>query len=314
MYNIIVNALPLAIWLLLTMVILAIAKRRHIGRLWALYFAFLSPVFGFLIVIFSKSNRKPIVAKKKWWQVAASIIIAYGLLLLFGGLQTTISSQSWSYNRYRGEAYQVDKTNVTQIFSDTGGNIGRVIVVGPLALTVDIHTYSIRDYRYARFHRLWLGLFLISFGVFILTNRKEPTTEEISISVNRKSFFQNLYSKTRQSVSGISVNPGHYLRTLIYIGISVFAGFISGWYYKILRPEMIDTLLKSRAAWRKELYTQKFANEGFFFNPYYHFNWLAFIITSFIVFFFILFLYEKPFRMKLIHKIKVIKEEFSETK
>ncbi len=310
MYVLAVYGIPLVIWALLALLYRHIGKRRHIGPVWSLIFAFISPIFAPFIILASKRNYQPIYQKKAWLKVIAILIGAYGLLILIGGFNTNIYSQGGSFNRYQGEPNPVNKTNETQIYMDTGGNLGRVLFLGPSSLMLEYHTSLLLDYRYARFNKIWIGLLLISLAVYLMT----PRTISTEIAENDESVkITDKINKALLKAQTILFN--YYSRFklefkhLIYAVISISIGFIAGWYYKQPDPELIADLLRSSAEWRKDLLLQKYAAEGFFFNPHFHFNWLVFLVISIVSFVFISFLYNRTFRKKLYQRIGMLKEE-----
>jgi hypothetical protein len=326
MYTFFTIIIPILLVLALAFLLAHWGAKRHIGYGWALYFGLLSPVIGSLIILMSKRNTKPIKKRSKLWKPVAIIIGVYGLFIFLGGVNTNINSEISYGNSYSEETEKVDYSNNT-IANDLGGNIGRVLGGGILSLTVNIHVYKLMDYRWWRYSKIYSGLILISIAIYILRERRvisimpEKSLDNSTLSnkqnifsketqinpVERKSYImENSSSESFLKESLLKIREfimSKKLRYYRYIIYSVIAGFISGWYFKKPNEQTLIDLINQRSIWKKDLLLELFRSSGFFFNKYFHFNWVAFLITALIVFLIFMFLNEKGFRQYIFNKL-----------
>lgn len=336
MYILVVRILPIIIGIMIAYAIARAGMKKQIGFWWSLYFGLIFPLLGLMMVIFSRKKNATLIEKNVVWKPLSILMLLFGFVFIYGGFTTKITEIK-TVKVYSGTPINTTNETANLILNDSSENVGRVLGIGVLSQTLKLDAYLVEDYRSIRFYRYFIGILLISLASFILTRKfsSAPIQTKIILSNRNYTFDENAQfqsvlefksnkseEKIEQAIKGAPViEEKSMLQTYIYskerkvqnirhLGISTFAGFILGWYYKVPNSENLIGLSECDSLWRKNLIIdlQK-KNSSFFSTDLFSFNWLVFFFTTLICFMLLLFFTDEKFRQYLYDKLTFRKEK-----
>jgi len=140
-------------------------------------------------------------------------------------------------------------------------------------------------------------------GVRKHVKKRIPKTIQNNVEVKKQKF--RLISL---SLKWINSNARE-VKNSMYLCLALLLGFLGGWYFKLPNAELLTKLSRYDSLWRTNIAVKILKGKSSFFSTdNFDFNWIAFFLSTFLCFFFLMFFNDKIFRQYLYNKF-TFKEE-----